>query len=85
MSTVATHSADVRMELHIHDLVIEVGQLSRDFLVARTSQVIPPGTGTLHVTIDGSKDQGEIELPDGIHPEQIRTRIQKVQTAVEAA
>jgi hypothetical protein len=65
------------MELHIHGHILSVRQLGSEMLIADTVATYPPGVGTLHVTIDGSRREGPVELPDGISPDRVWTRIVK--------
>ncbi len=85
MAASRSHSANVRMELQIHGIIVPIGQLGMDFLIPQSAVAISPGIGILRVTIDGHEESGEVELPDGIQPLSKRTRIFRIQAVNEAA
>lgn len=62
------------MELRVNGRVFDVGQLGPDFLILRDATAHPPAQGEMMVAIDGQVKRWQVLLPDGIAPDQVRTR-----------
>jgi hypothetical protein len=67
-------SAEVRMELRVHDQVLSIGQLGPDFLILENPADHPPADAEITVWIDGRERRWKVHLPDGIESGKIRTR-----------
>ncbi len=74
-STNGGYSADVRMHLAINGSVYKIGQLAPDFLILADQSEHPPTEGEIHLSIDGRARHWTVNLPDGISPSRIKTRI----------
>lgn len=70
------YSATVRMRLMLGDERISVSQMASDFIIVHDPKIErPPGSGTLHLSVDGKDEQWAVSLPGGIHPDRTRTLI----------
>lgn len=69
------HSADIRIELNINGFVLNVAQLGPDFITLRDAPDHPPAEGEIVMSIDGKVRRWTVFLPDGIAPNQDRTKI----------
>ena len=69
------YSAAVRMYLTVGSRLMGVAQVGPDFMILDEPVELPPGCGELLVELDGDKKRRSIDLPDGIRPTDVRTRI----------
>lgn len=68
------YSADVRMQLNVNGFVLAIGQLGPDFIILRDSVDHPPTEAEIVMSIDGEESRWNVELPNGISPERLRTK-----------
>jgi hypothetical protein len=78
----SSHSADIRMELRIKDLVLIIGQLGPDFLMLRNPIDHPPTEAEIWMSIDGHERLWPVHLPEGISTAQGDTRISPSQPVI---
>lgn len=72
---VTTHSADVRIHLHVNGSILPVAQLGPEFLVLRTPVDHPPCDAEIALSIDGNESRWAVHLLDGIRVGQRKTAI----------
>jgi hypothetical protein len=63
------------MHLVIGSQRIGVAQVGPDFMILDEPMELPAGRGELVVEVDGNERRQVVNLPDGIHPTDLRTRI----------
>jgi hypothetical protein len=71
----SSHSADLKMELRIKDLVLIIAQLGPDFLELRNPINHPPTEADIWMSIDGHERSWLVLLHEGISQAQRKTRI----------
>jgi len=69
------YSAVVRMQLSLKGQVLSIAQLGPDFIILRDRKDHPPVVGEIAVWIDEHERRWNVNLPDGIHANQDKTRI----------
>ena len=70
------HSANVRMELHVHGQVLAIGHLGPDFIILDAPSIDhPPTEAEIAMSIDGRPRRWLVHLPDGISAGRLETRI----------
>jgi hypothetical protein len=70
-----SHSADVRIHLHVNGCSLPVAQLGPDFLILRTPADHPPADADIAMSIDGNERRWRVRLPDGIAADKPKTKI----------
>ncbi len=73
--TPTAYSADVRMELRVNGSTLAIGQLGPNFIILDNPPAHAPTEGEIHMWIDDEFSHWHVQLPDGIDPTQIRTKI----------
>ncbi len=63
------------MHLELAGEQLPVHQLGLDFAIVETSTAHSPGAATLVVKVDDDLTVRPVFLPDGIHPDVLRTRL----------
>lgn len=63
------------MELNVNGRIFDVGQLGPDFVILRDPVDHPPAAGEMMVSIDGRVKRWPVQLPEGVSPAKVRTRI----------
>jgi hypothetical protein len=70
-----SHSADVRIHLHVNGQVLPIAQLGPEFLILRTLVDHPPCDAEITLSIDGQERRWFVHLPNGIQVGQRKTAI----------
>jgi hypothetical protein len=68
------HSAQVEMKLHIGTDVFAIAQLGPGFFILKQPFEHPPTFAEVTLKIDGTESRWQVQLVDGINPNQTRTR-----------
>jgi hypothetical protein len=79
------HSPDIRMELLIGGQSFRLAQMCDGELTVREPQQVPPGVGTIRLTVGADVTTYEISLPNGIDPALRRQSYRVLRTIEEAA
>ncbi|HVS40180.1 MAG TPA: hypothetical protein VMS17_31770 [Gemmataceae bacterium] len=61
-----SHSADVRIHLHVNGYALAVSQLGPQFLVLRNPVDHPPCDAEIAMSIDGQESRWAVHLPNGV-------------------
>jgi hypothetical protein len=70
-----SHSADVRIHLHVNGCVLPVAQLGPRFLVLRNPVDHPPCDAEIALCIDGQASRWAVYLPNGVQVGRRKTAI----------
>ena len=79
------YSPDISIELLIHGERFSVASLGPGFMIVRQSRPVPPGPGTVTLTVNKRVTIFHITLSAGIDPSQRRQSYQLLSTVEEAA
>jgi hypothetical protein len=81
--TAEGHSPDVRINLVIGDLTLNVARIRGDQMMLREACDAPAGTeGLVLVTVDGREDAIQIILPEGIRNDSQLISYRRVDAAI---
>jgi hypothetical protein len=69
------YSAKVRIQLTLSGQVMSIAQLGPDFIIVRDRKDHPPAVGEIAMWIDDYERRWNVNLPEGIHANQDKTRI----------
>ncbi len=69
------HSADVQMSLAVNGHILPISHLGPDYLILRNPVEHAPADAEISLSIDGNQRQWMVHLPNGIHPDRLRTVI----------
>jgi hypothetical protein len=69
------HSADVRIHLIVNGASLPVAQLGPDFFTLREPAELPPTEAEIVMSIDGEVSRWTVYLPNGVRPNDARTKI----------
>jgi hypothetical protein len=75
MSVENTHSADVRIDLHIHGQVLSIAQLGPSWFILRDSIDHPPTDAEIELSIDDHTHRWPVYLAEGIGASRDKTYI----------
>ncbi len=70
------YSADVVLSLLVGDRTIGLSQVAPDFVVLAEPIELPPSPAEVHVNVDGHVHRRSVFLVNGIHPSDVRTRLE---------
>ena len=66
----AGYSPDISIELELHGERFNVAATGSEYLRLRNPRPMPPGRGTLRMTVNGNVTAKQVELPQGIDADQ---------------
>jgi hypothetical protein len=72
---VHSHSARVRLELHLPGSVLTISHLAPDYLILAQPVDHPPTQAVIAMTVDGKERQWTVQLPEGLSAARRQTRI----------
>jgi hypothetical protein len=81
----AGYSPDISMELELHGERFNVAATGSATLRLRNPRTMPPGRGTLRMTVNGNVTTTHVELIEGINPDQKVHAYKRVEQSEGAA
>ena len=82
--TGTAYSANVRLELHVGDRILELAEIAPGSVYLRKPVTLPPGEAEVVMYVDGHRSVWQVVLPDGLSVDSPTARTRLVTSVAQS-